>query len=428
MSTINYKVFTNALKDKLGRELTRVEKESIFEYLSTIKITAHTSLKLAFKYYMEMVLRELKKNKPATTTAEVDLKAVQMQILSTGDTDNAPHQYADAYADSSESLAEVVESAKLEALFLLHVADVYNLSKAIAPKSKMKYNYLLLDSANCYDIPNSRDKFTWLIQEEHTAPRTGYINLHAKLRNIKMARLGRMSFSHMYADFTQAALDRDRFGFGFDEFTSQALITPDNNKFQFISFLPEYDTAYGTNVVLTSFNANRGWFRFRENFKMLDKLTLGITNLSTNTKFVLPTDPLQFPASFVPIVSGVRTDGAFVGGSGAINIPDHRILIPWLYQNVNIYTFAITNERFVISDFNNGNADDMAFLNGQQLALSWYTRNAEEIYSVNEGGFLFAGTPPPPDLPFNLTLLYAPRFTGVLELISEDDSDDETVG
>lgn len=411
---MNVNIFCQAIEDKLKRRLGLDEIDAIKKYLVSITLEPGTSLKLAFKYHLEQVYRILAERQPSD---EIDLKEYQIAKLNTNKEDGqlVAKKHSE-YPDERELLT--AETAKLEALFLIEVAEVYDLSKAIAPKSKLKYNYLMLDSDNCYEIPDSRDKFTWLLREEHTILQKGYINLHSKMRNIVMARLGRMTMAHMHTDFTLASIDRNRFAFGFEEFASQALITPSGTKFQFIEFLPEYDTTYGTTVVLSPFNSNRGWFRFRERFKMLDKLSLTITNLNTSTKVQLPNTRASFPAIHRAGQSIVHINTI----DDPIEIPNGLIFLqinpqlnsynPLYPQTQNIYTF---------SDYNSGNAIIDAAWNVSNMGIEW-REYLEYYYPIP----LLPIPPGPVDINFTITVPYLPRFTGVLELISEDDSDDDT--
>ncbi len=416
---MNVNIFCRALEDKLHRKLDISESDSVKKYLFEVVLEPGTSLKLAFNYHLEQVYRVLSERHPSAD--EIDLKEYQITNLGTSEEDGqlVTKKHTE-YPDERELL--VAETAKLEALFLIEVAEVYDLSKAIAPKSKLKYNYLMLDSDNCFEIPDSRDKFTWLLQEEHTILRPGYINLHAKMRNIVVARLGRMTMAHMHGDFAAAAVARNRFAFGFEEFASQALITPEGTKFQFIEFLPEYDTNYGTTIVLSPFNANRGWFRFRERFKMLDKLSLTITNLNTSTKVQVPAVPFSFPATQI---SGLIVNSGSSQAIWPISIPNGRLYLPINYfygqAGYEYDVYADVQDQYIFSGYNSGiPAIDVVWNTGTH-GLQW---RAISNY-FHEVPFL-ARPPPVAFTNFTITLTRLPRFTGVLELISEDDSDDDT--
>lgn len=411
---MNVNVFCKAVSSNLGRRLTEVECDSIKEYLAGIRLSPLTSLKLAFKFHLDEVTNELKKIR--TSFDSNSLNDLQQQIIGTT-SEGAQPDISDVVAISTS------ESAKLEALFLLEIGEVYNLSKAIAPKSKMKYNYIMLDSANCYDIPDTRDKFTWLIQEEHAKPATGYINLHAKLRNIKMARIGRMTFTHMYGDFVAAADAKNRFGFGFEEFASQALITPSGTKFQFITFLPEFDGVYGTNVTLSPFNANRGWFRFRERFKILDRLTLTITNLFDDTKLVLPAESKELPV--ILHVGGPPPGNGYTAYAGnSFEVTGLRTEVSLTTRFTSFFLNDLLRSEPMILHFVNGDAGDEAVYDGRIANITAGYGIASEYSAFNEVVGFGALAAPPTEL--SIRSIYAPRFMGVLELISEDDDDDDS--
>ncbi len=319
--------------------------------------------------------------------------------------------------------------ATIEALFLLEAGSVYDLSKAVVPQSKLKYSYLLLDSDNCFDITTSRDKFTWLLQEEHVKLQTGNINLHAKMRNIVMARLGRVSCTHMHGDFVTTVLNRNRFAIGFEEFASQALITPYNTKFQFITFLSEADRNYGTNVVLSPFNANRGWFRFREPFKMLDKLTMSITNLNTAAKVILPDTPFSFPGIHI---ANQRFATDFDVINGPLFVNNSHINIPFdYYFGLLGYEFdapANTEEQFIISNYSSGDpAIDVTWNGTRHIRNSGgsmvfgITTNSNYNYNIGSSIPPYLSVPPYIEIPLTITLTYNPRFMAVLELVSEED-------
>ncbi len=409
---MNADVFCRAVEDKLLRKLGSDERDTIKEYLSQIHIEPLTSLKLAFKYNLEQVVRVLQARKPPV----IDPKEYRIKMIGVrdedGDLSNKKHS---EYANENDLLS--AETAKLEALFLLEVGEIYDLSKAIAPKSKLKYNYLLLDSNNCVDIADTRDKFTWLLQEEHAKLQTGYINLHSKMRNIVMARIGRMTLAHMHGNFAFSSLDRNRFAFGFDEFASQALITPEGTKFQFIGFLQDYDSNFGTTLVLSPFNSNRGWFRFRERFKMLDKLTLTITNLFDSTKVVVPNTPLSFPAIH-------RAGQVFVIDEAYVNpieIPDWEVYVPFLEPKPVGVFYPVAYGTYIFSGYNSGIPAIDAAWNTANKVLQW-REAADYFYTMP----VLPSPPGPVNIPFTITITELPRFTGVLELISEDDSDDDT--
>ena len=431
---MNINIFCATVSEKIKRPLNYKEKDIIKTYLSQIKIDARTSLKLAFKYHLEQVCRELSKykyNEEENNNLRDNTREQQIKML--GKTEEDFQDTTKKHNPYNQQVETTSEIAKLEALFLLEVSDVYDLAKAVAPRSRLKYNYLLLDSGMCSSISATCDSFSWLIQDENIQLRPGYINLHSKMRNIVMARLGRVTFAHMYEDFTQDVVARHRYAFGFDEFASQALITPNGTKFQFITFMADGERNLGTTTVLSPFNANRGWFRFREKFKMLDKLTLTITNLNRQSKVILPADPLSFPA-----IHYQDRELSLINVSpiqGPIYINNSQIRLPLNYPYVDntgsvIFNDPTSREQFLVSGYNSGDSGVDAIWNGLNTIIKFadLTANVIDFYLPFTTTTLplnaFTMDEPYIEIPFTITSLYKPRFIGVLELLCEDDSDE----
>ena len=286
-------------------------------------------------------------------------------------------------------------------------------------KPKQYYNYLMLDSDNCHLINESRDRFTWLIQEEKVILQRGLINVHSGFRNIVAARLGRFTMNHMNIAFTDDAVARNRYGIGFDEFASQALITPDGNKFQFMVCMLESDNAYGTNITLSPFNNNRGWFRFREPFTTLSSLTLNMYNLNTNTRVSLPDSYVSFGAIkhsgnvYITSESEIYNNTITMDNGGYLPINYNYV---GGYKNT-VYD-ALLGEQVLFSGIDTGDPVLDALYNGQIKSIKYI--DVDEFIVIGE-----SGTPifPVGDYSMTITLLYKPRFICALELISEYDDE-----
>lgn len=408
---MNKVIFCKAIEAKLKRKLTIDEIYTVKDYIANIRLDRLMSVQLAFKYHLEKVIRLLSRNEEP-----LDLK--EYQVATIGVNDETGYS-GNAHLPPSQD----AESAKLEAMFLIEAEGVYDLAKALAPKSRLRYNYLLLDSDNCIEINDSRDKFTWLINQNNVRLQTGYINLHSKMKNVVMARLGRMTMAHMHKDFTDAAVARHRFGFGFEEFASQALITPENTRFQFIEFLQTYDRNYGTTFVLSSFNSNRGWFRFREPFNNLDKLTLTITDLFDNQKMVVPVEPFSLAATHL-INTIAAWDGDLI--PYPITIPGEPLYLPYDY-NYGINGPQLNTETDVHGDY-----IFQGYNSGFPLIDAAWNTGTHAMLSKVPLTQIFVPIPalPRPVIPmvlgidFTIILTHTPRFTGVLELISEVEQDE----
>ncbi len=284
-------------------------------------------------------------------------------------------------------------------------------------KPKQYYNYITLDSDSCYFINETRDKFNWVINEEKIILKPGIINLHSSFRNIIAARIGRITLNHMTVAFATSMVNRNRVSLGFEEFASQALITPDNNRFQFLAYLRESDRNYGTNITLSPFDCNRGWFRFREPFTTLSSLTLNMYNMITGTKISLPDSYVSF--------SAVKHSGNVVP-TDAGEIYEHTITITnGSYLPINYFygadgkidfvSAAVVGEQVVFSDINTGDPLLDALYNGLTKTITYVEDN--EFIVNGEVGQIF----PPGDYPMTITLLYKPRLLCTLELVSEYD-------
>lgn len=313
------------------------------------------------------------------------------------------------------------EKVKLEE-FLDDDQIVY-LSKQIIPSTREKYNYLFLDSANCYEIPSDRDSFTWLINDKIPIYQKGYINLSSIMRNIKMLRIGRLTVAHVllsqYSTFNTA-----RIGIGFKEFESQAIVLPNAVRVHHIVNKLSDDLNIGNTIVLSAFNGNRGWFRFQKKFLTLDHLTLNMWDLQTSLKLTIPdtyatVSALQYKGNITPI-----------GGVTIVNpiiIADHY-MIP-VQDLSSSFTGISTFDGFTVEilNFSGFTTDDpiadaaliASYNSDHTLTRQWapYFYPPVDISSAN----LVNGS----TTPVTITFIYKPRFTGTLEIVSEDNSDDE---
>jgi hypothetical protein len=195
--------FRNLVISKIAKkhQLDSYDLAKIRDYLHSVKIIPNTSIKLAAEFHAkhiaELLVGELSKddsieNKRDLSKTQIDIRAYQTSML-TDDLKGVTGITSLPGVHNSSNLIVPVIALELETLFQLEMLNKYELSKQIAPHSKMKYNYLMLDSWNCYEIPTTRDKFTWLLNDRNIVQQTGYINLHSILKNIKLARLGRMT-------------------------------------------------------------------------------------------------------------------------------------------------------------------------------------------------------------------------------------------
>lgn len=283
-----------------------------------------------------------------------------------------------------------------------------------AMTSKLKYKYLMLDSNNAYAAESTTSKFTWLLNDKVPTLSTGYINISNPLHNIVKARLGRMTFNNMSQSFIDDVNNRNRYGFGFNEFVSQAMVNPLNTKFQFIEFLPEYDATRSFHATLSPFNENRGWFRFREKFNILDKLTLTITNLITD-------EVVSLPPSTPLTITGIQTFNTITVTVGATT-----------YTNILVIEDLLPPGPVVISGFT---TDDpvtdaaliAAYNTTQTLLLPDVATYPTYYYSpIDISSATFTGGTAEVPVSILCTVLPDPRFVGVLELLCDESKSDES--
>lgn len=352
----------------------------------------------------------------------------RMRILT--DDDVGSKYKADDKIDNDVSVNTILSIKSIKNLMTTAIKDSSHASLPYRIRSNHYYTYIMLDSDNCHAINDARDNFKWLIQENNTVIQPGVINVTNELRNIVAMRMSYISLNHMSKQLAQDYEYSHRFGIGFDEFVSQAFITPYGNKFQFISSIKYLDGAYGTNITLSTYDYNRGWFRFREPITKLDTLTMNIYNLNTDLKISLPDSYEVFNATKQ---SGVRvyprpqydyisySSGSYssILGSYANTVKiDQGAWMPINYNYIyfirnNIHSTSV-GEPVLFSDLNTGNSALDALYNGQTKTLTYVT--FDHFTVDGEVGNIF----PNGYYDFKITLLYKPRFICVLELVCEN--------
>ncbi len=407
--------FAKILMDKIIGYVKKVHKKplsmdslrDIQAYMAKIRITPNTSIELAIKYHLSYVLAIISDN------SEVDMHEYLNSAIGIEEDDQSVDK---KYKNTVDQVSDTdVKAIEISTLFLLKAADAYNLSKELVPSSKLKYNYLMLDSNNAYETNSDRTEFKWLINQKGANKYLpGHINLPSTMRNIKMARLGRTTFTYMPTTTVDLIRTRARIGFSFKEFASQALIMPNGTKFNFLQFMPESDTNYGCSFTLTSFFHNRGYFRFRERYKNLDSLTMSIWDLFTPTKIPLPDVFVSLTAT--------QTDNATVTFISTTNQQGVLIVDNTYYPAITngLTDLLYTNEIVIFSGFTTldpvGEAAIIDTYNGPHSLVHWgreYYFRPAPIGVTNFGS-----------VEVTMTFQFKPRFTGVIELISEDDEDE----
>ncbi len=363
-----------------------------------------------------------------TTDPDDVQRDYRMRILTD---DGVEHKYkADDKIDNDVSVNTILSIKSIQELMTTAIKDSSHAALPYRIRSNHYYTYIMLDSDNCHAINDARDNFKWLIQENNTVIQPGIINVTNELRNVVAMRMSYISLNHMSKQLAQDYEYSHRFGIGFDEFVSQAFITPYGNKFQFISSIKYLDGAYGTNITLSTYDYNRGWFRFREPITKLDTLTMNIYNLNTDLKISFPDSYEVFDAtkqSGVTIYPRPQYDyisyspGSY---SSILGSYDNTIRIDqgaWMPINYNYIYFIRNNihstsvgEPVLFSDLNTGDPALDALYNGQTKKLTYVT--FDHFTVDGEVGSIF----PSGYYDFKITLLYKPRFICALELVCEN--------
>lgn len=403
------------VKKVLGIDvLSSLELQIINNYVSALRPNKWTSMKLLIERHVDELRKRL----------DESFNEYQIKTLGTNAEDD---QLIERRVDDQEYSASIADELEVKIRVALEMSDPYTMAKEIAPSARLKYNYLHIDSDNAYSTSANRDSFTWLINDKNVVQQIGYINLHSVLRNIRMARIGRMNYSGFDpTDVLDLVQQQYRFAYDFEEFTSQAVLAQNGVRFQFLQFFPPFYFPFGPNVTMSPFNMNRGWFRFREKIKYLDKLTLStwffdVIGVSPY-RLIVPDTYYSFSATQL-----------YTGGAGnTLIIPDYIRSLPFRYATnsqtglPNYATGAGESEILLFSGFTTDDPITDAALIANYNSQHKITRttgfpNFNPPVNIN-GGTYFG--PLPQSIPITITLIYKPRFNGVLELVSEDDNDD----
>lgn len=331
------------------------------------------------------------------------------------DNDESPEVNTDTsnYAESNSSTVSITS--------IFNDVNLLQFLKKMIPTSHEKYNYIYLDSTNCIEISSNRDKFKWLINDKIPVYETGYINLSSILRNIKMMRIGRITYSHFPLS-QYAPMKENRIGIGFEEFASQAIVLPNVKIQNIVSKLPD-DNQPGNVVSLSGFNNNRGWFRFREKFLTLDHLTMYMWDTILNQRVVIPDAYTTLPA--LQLFQSVIVDGLSI--PNPLQVGNWEMIPVWNIPINNAtagmvrgYTIELINiSGFTTSD-PVGDAAIIAAYNTPHILQA-----VKDFLFLPPVNISAATIPPGSKIPVTLTFMYKPRFVGTLELVSEDDAEDD---
>lgn len=390
------------IENNIGRKLSDSEKIVIIKFLDKQEYSRLTSKKFMIEYCVGILTPILRRKNTVT-----DIKQIQTEMIK---------------SESIENKKDIIEIPDLHVIiekFLDADISTKQLSKIIAPKSKIRYNYLMLDTDNCSEISNDRTVCKWIIRQNNPILQSGIINTYGYIRNITAARLGRVTVNNSNISDSLASAAHNRFGIGFQEFASQAILGKNNTRYQFVVFLPNSDTVSDLNYTLTPFFCNRGWFRFRNRFKTIDTLSMNITNLHTYNKFMIRDGGL--------VINGTINLGSFIGFGNVYPNPYQAMIYNPIdasdiqYTNLTKVTSYSDTINVILGGLNSGDTIFDATFNGLETTLIIYTGHTRYIKISN--------TMPTPTVTgiFNIiiTVPVLERVITVLELLTEDENDSD---
>lgn len=387
--------------------------------LKSLRISKYRSIKITVNIAVKIFINEIKSHKMDNVPNVNDMHEYHKSIIGTIEED-------DQLKDSISSNRIFASYIQKKIISVLGIDDSFTLSREINPLSKIKYNYVMFDSDNYYSISDDRTYLTWNLNDGNPTYQKGYINLHSKLRNIKMMRLGRISYNYMYPTLYNFIMAGGRVAVQIKELNAQAILSPYGVPFHFLQYVKpseiHYNGSMGNCVTLTSFGQNRGWFRFRDNFQRLDSITLSLWNLFGPSRFVLDATPL--------VINGVQMNGSFipvgtvlyhnyvqfsVADAYLINVISQTVLN---FQGLPFPKVLVLTPTTILDNYTVDTVPP-APPNHFVGPLGWID------YDQSVFQMIFPMPWPTPVDPWNFTLVFPfpPRFVGTLEFVSEDDHD-----
>lgn len=326
--------------------------------------------------------------------------------------------------------------------------DLFALSKCVNPASKEYYSYIMFDSFNKRTDLSTETRFVWELNDSGLAvERTGVINLPHKLNNIIRMRLGRVSVNNIdYDEFSKIFnTETNRFAFYFENFKSQSLISPDGNNFH---FLAKNDTRLrrGNCFTLSTFDENRGWFRFHKPHRNTDELILNMYDIFT------PTAPIA--VGTVPVsIDATATVGVTIDSSWDPAFTKFYNPVIVSATPADLYNM-MTTVFFAPGDTQTENVDGPSSSNPVTYTISGFTTadpvadaafiaayNTSNWTAVLEGDHLYFEPPVDPNtavppltlgggkggsyIPITITWNVSPRLLGVLEVVSRMEPGDK---
>ncbi len=410
----------------LGRGLTSVEQDAVHQISRSVIPDPKIVKGLLVRYYAKKIVDVIKdQKKPA------DLREYNIQVLNEQEEPDKTKQ--EIKAEDSYYMREI------KIVDFLNFGDLtgYQLSKQINPLSRMRYNYVFLDTSKCYSRTDY--VFKWLLNDKIKVKQTGVLPTQGALRNIRMARIGLATFANFIPPAAAPVKNQKRIGFDFEEFRAQGhLMGPQTAQF----FMHFRDISYldDNNYIVSPFDHIRGWFRFHEPIKELPSLTLKMFDTSTFQDLKVNSDDTVTFSGIQQfgITTGAVTDGGIIPAAA-----DHFYLSTNGLPLISTVKFSgnlsrqVDMENAVFAGFTTDDpvtdAAVIAAYNTTRVATYRFAQNANGRYfltsnllmrtdpHVDISTITYGGT----EIPIQVTfpVLAKPRVNFVMELISEDDSE-----
>lgn len=419
------KTIYEEVKYSLGRPLTAMENDAVAQISRTVPQDPKLVKSLVARFYAKKITNAIKNKIPPATTDQ--FREYNMQIMNIQGDEPIRQEIK-----AKDPVAYELRDIHIEDFLKFGQLTGYQLCKQINPMPRLKYNYVLLDTGECYDRTDY--VFKWLLNDQTKVKKTGILPVQGKLRNIKMARIGMVTISNLIGDENLLVLSKKRLGLDFEEFRQQGTILG-NRIAEFFIHFRDITYLYDNTFIISPFDHIRGWFRFDHALKELSSLTLRMFDTTT-------LNDIRINSSNTVTFSGIQEAG--VGYSDNIQGTIVNYTNPfYLYSGLLISNIPcngglsnqvdMTNVTFsgfttddpvtdaaVIAAYNTAHSIRYIYAdvgNSRTFVADNKYRYHTDVSTITSASFTI-----PIQATFNV--IAKPRVTVVMEIISEDDSED----
>lgn len=420
------KTIYEEVKYSLGRPLTSMENDAVAQISRTVPQDPKLVKSLVARFYAKKITNVIKNKIPPATTDQ--FREYNMQIMNIQGDEPIRQEIK-----AKDPVAYELRDIHIEDFLKFGQLTGYQLCKQINPMPRLKYNYVLLDTGECYDRTDY--VFKWLLNDQTKVKKTGILPVQGKLRNIKMARIGMVTISNLIGDENTLVLSKKRLGLDFEEFRQQGMIIGNRIAEFFIHFRDITDL-FDNTFTISPFDHIRGWFRFDHSLKELSSLTLRMFDTTTlNDIRINTSDTVTF--------SGIQEVGIghFIPVSGYLfNYTNPFYLFSGLLFSNLAYGGALSRQVDMTNVTFSGFTTDDPVADAAVITAYNAVHSISYIYTdygtarffpmsrydlgfhTNISTITSASNEIPIQATFNV--IDKPRVTVVMEIISEDDSED----